>query len=93
MLSVFLSPNRKPSNFFTRLGDFLSLNYDFLIYSAYFWFYVNSGPRIIVLRLVIQLNRLTYTGTNISFHAKLGSQAKYKYKVVSLVSSYYQVCS
>ena len=30
MLSDFLSPNRVPSNFFTRLGDFLSLNHDFL---------------------------------------------------------------
>ena len=29
MLSDFLSPNRVPSNFFTQLGDFLSLNYDF----------------------------------------------------------------
>ena len=35
ILSDFLSPNRVPSNFFTRLGDFLSLNYDFLIQSVY----------------------------------------------------------
>ena len=36
MLSDFLSPNRVPSNFFTRLGDYLSLYYDVLIQSVWF---------------------------------------------------------
>ena len=40
MISDFFSPNRVPSNFFTRVGDFLSLNYDFLIQSgSYIKFY------------------------------------------------------
>ena len=29
--AIFLSPNRVPSNFFTQLGEFLSLDNDFLI--------------------------------------------------------------
>ena len=72
MLSDVLSPYQVPSNFFTRLGDFLSLNYDFLIKSVLLKV---RPPNCIIpgSQFVIQVNQDT---THLTLNATQGHKRR-----------------